>query len=454
MLIPTEEMQSIAQPCCILVNSWVYNLTGPFKNDIGYVLSTDGDFVKMLLVPWEVSYHSTPQNQFHGHTLFDVDLARAHGLEVTVSTDEDGHPITTCVGNEYHCGCTCLFFHKNQIKVMETLAGFTLVNMQASWLMLSQWTANVIVGMNCGFEGMVIGKVDDMFVVQGNVQKASHNLVNSGHWNIPSIACLPNNLLYDPLANENHMQPGDSVQAISRPHKGLSGMLHYYGSQEILITPSTLPQKGTDNPRDKGKSKAQESEPSSGDSDINEDSDLVQVSVSMDDAIILPPSTLQFSKERGYDVSISDHVQVTWGPACCLRMVHGFCLRLEEYSLHDVEHQVGCKVWIISGPSKGYRGMLSAVVTESGMLLNGIPLDSTQMTGFIELCHASVVWTAPLPHHATLPPSRIDMAEALIHSSPNVKFLVTLSEIIGIIVLPAVKLDAVGFKLANNNTFY
>ncbi|KAI6111418.1 hypothetical protein F5141DRAFT_1063696 [Pisolithus sp. B1] len=185
-------------------------------------------------------------------------------------------------------------------------------------------------------------------------------------------------------------------------------MLHYYSGHEILITPSTLPQKGTDDPRDKGKSKAQESEISGGNNNTNEDSDLVQVSVSMDDAIILPPPTLQLSKERGYDVSIGDHVQVAWGPAVSAEgLVHavdfvsghltvlsedgpwhdvpmGFCIKLEEYSLRDVECQVGHEVWIISGPSKGYRGMLSiiqlrnsAVVTKSGMLLNRIPLDST-----------------------------------------------------------------------------
>ncbi|KAI6024372.1 hypothetical protein EDC04DRAFT_2606469 [Pisolithus marmoratus] len=132
-----------------------------------------------------------------------------------------------------------------------------------------------------------------------------------------------------------------------------------------------------DNLRDKGKSKAQEPEVPSGNGNIDEGSDLVQF---------------------------------------CLMMVHCFCIKLENHSLHDIERQVGHKVWIISGPKKGYRGMLqsvsrtycnvviesgimqlknTAVITEFGMCLNGAILDSTQMVAFIELCQKSFVWTAP-----------------------------------------------------------
>ncbi|KAI6043660.1 hypothetical protein EDC04DRAFT_2599941 [Pisolithus marmoratus] len=173
---------------------------------------------------------------------------------------------------------------------------------------LAQWwqdgdTGQVITGLNCGFQGIVIGKVDDI-----------------------------------------------------GPHKGLCGMLHWYSSHEILITPSTLQQADPDNLRDKGKSEAQEPEVPSGDGNIDEGSDLIQVSVSMDKALIIPPSTLQFSRERGYDVTIGNHVRVF-----CLMMVHCFCIKLENHSLRDVECQVGREVWIISGPKKGYRGMLRSV---------------------------------------------------------------------------------------------
>ncbi|KAI6019434.1 hypothetical protein PISMIDRAFT_11288 [Pisolithus microcarpus 441] len=275
VLIPAEEMRSITQPHDIPIRSWVCHLSSPFKNNISYVLSTDADSMEMLVVPQEVPYYSTPQDLFHGHTLFDVDLARAHGLEVMVSTDEEGN---------------------------------------------------------------------------------------------------------------------------------------------------------------KGKSKAQESEVAGGDGGIEENSDLIQVSVSIDDAIIIPPSTLQLSKERGYDVSIGNCVQVAHGPAVgaegpvhAVNFASGrltvlsedgpwhnvpisFCVKVEDYTLRDQEYHIGHEVWIISGPSKGYRGMLrslknTAVVTESGMLLNGTPFDSTRMAAFIALHRNLFAEIAPPPHHATPPPS-------------------------------------------------
>ncbi|KAI6094309.1 hypothetical protein EDD16DRAFT_1529263, partial [Pisolithus croceorrhizus] len=117
----------------------------------------------------------------------------------------------------------------------------------------------------------------------------------------------------------------------------------------------------------------------------------------------------------GYDVTIGNHVWVVHGPAVgvegpvhavnlvtgCLVVlsedgpwynVHiSLCMKLQDYCLHDIECQVSHKVWIISGPSKGYRGMLqsverttckvaihsgimqlkpTAVVNESGILLS------------------------------------------------------------------------------------
>ncbi|KAI6017297.1 hypothetical protein BKA83DRAFT_4128436 [Pisolithus microcarpus] len=464
VLIPAEEMRSITQPHDIPIWSWR-----------------------------EVPYYSTPQDLFHGHTLFDVDLARAHGLEVTVSTDEEGHLVASCEGREYHRGCTRFFSRKKAIKVVnvplpDEIAWFalasidpplvdrTMTSFSAQWWQdgdtgrirsgeyagslarvvatdsqcksvtvcvlipgssddvvkdleisihdfrlefLPGTFVKVIAGMNHGFEGMVIGKVEDMVVLQGNDQQATRSPRD-----IPSITCLPDDLFHDPLANESRIQPGDLVRVVSGPHKGLSGTLHYHSGREILITPSTLPQESTDDPGNKGKSKAQESEVASGDGGIDENSDLIQVSVSIDDAIIIPPSTLQLSKERGYDVSIGDCVRVARGPAVGaegpVRAVDfasgrltvlsedgpwhdvpiSFCVKVEDYTLRDQEYHIGHEVWIISGPSKGYRGTL-----RSGMLLNGTPLDSTRMAVFIALCRNLFAEIAPPPRRATPPPS-------------------------------------------------
>ncbi|KAI5982199.1 hypothetical protein EDD15DRAFT_2203144 [Pisolithus albus] len=517
ILIPAEEMRSITQRHDIPVRSWVRNLSSPFKNDISYILSTDADSVEMLAVPREVPYYSTPQGLYRGCTLFDVDLARAHGLEVTVSTDEEGHLVTCCEGREYYCGCTRFFSRKNAIKAVnvpspDEIAWFalasidpplvdrTMTSFSARWwqngdtgrirsgeyagslarvvMMDSQCesvtirvlipgssddvvrdleisihdfrleflpgtSVKVIAGMNRGFEGVVIGRVEDMVVLQGSDEQASHRLAKR----IVLLTCLQlevpemflashvspttyasrdphDQLLHDPLANENHIQPGDLVRVVCGPHKGLSGTLHYRSGRETRVTLSTLPEESTDDPRNKGKSKAEESEVASGGGDIDENSDLIQVIVSMDDVIITPPPTLQFSKERGYDVSPGDHVRVARGPAIGaegrVRAVDfpsghltvlskdgpwhdvpiSFCAKVEDYSLRDQEYHVGREVWIISGPSKGCRGTL-----RSGMLLSGIPLDSTRMAAFIALRQRLFPEIAPPPRHATPPPS-------------------------------------------------
>ncbi|KAI6004946.1 hypothetical protein EDD15DRAFT_2191682 [Pisolithus albus] len=92
---------------------------------------------------------------------------------------------------------------------------------------------------------------------------------------------------------------------------------------------------------------------------------------------------------------------------CCPRMVHGFCAKVEDYSLRDQEYHVGREVWIISGPSKGCRGTL-----RSGMLLSGIPLDSTRMAAFIALCQRLFPEIAPPPQGAT-PPLSLSAVDAL-----------------------------------------
>ncbi|KAI6045518.1 hypothetical protein EDC04DRAFT_2598811 [Pisolithus marmoratus] len=231
---------------------------------------------------------------------------------------------------------------------------------------------HIITGLNCGFQGIVIGKVDDMCILQGGDQQASHGLLDvlaiflASHVSLTTyISQEPDNqVLDDPLIYESCIQPGDFICIISGPHKGLCSMLHWHSSCKILITLSTLHQADPDNLGDKGKSRAQEPKVPGSNSNINEGSDLIQVSVSMDEVLIIPPSTLQFSREKGYDVTISDHVQVAHGPAVGIKgLVHsvdfisgcltvladdgplhkvllGFCIKLENHSLHDIECQL------------------------------------------------------------------------------------------------------------------
>ncbi|KAI5993408.1 hypothetical protein EDC04DRAFT_2613356 [Pisolithus marmoratus] len=354
--IPREELLSIMQCCNIPIHSWVHILFGSFKDNITYILCIKDSSVSALVVPWLLPYHPDPQSPSNGQSIFDMDLARGHGLEVTISTSDWGHPIAYCEGKEYYYGCSRIYFPMKWVKVLNG------------------------------------GKMETLDRAVTNRQVM---VLPTSHVSLTTyIFQEPHNQLQDdPLTSQNCIQPGDFIHIASGPHKGLCGMLHWYSGCEILITPSTLQQADPDNLGDKGKSKAQEPKVPSGDGDINEGSDLVQVSVSMDEALIIPPSTLQFSRERGYDVTI---VLSDDGPLHDVLI--GFCIKLENHSLRDVERQVGHEVWIISGPKKGYRGMLqsvsrtycnvaiesgimqlknTAVITEFGMCLNGAILDST-----------------------------------------------------------------------------
>ncbi|KAI6101119.1 hypothetical protein EDD16DRAFT_1526016 [Pisolithus croceorrhizus] len=396
--IPTEELLSITQLCNIPICSWVCILSGTFKHNIAYVLSIKDNSVEMLVVPCSLPY----QPDFHigGHSLFNIDLAMDLALVVTISTDDQGHPIMYCEGEKYIPLWSTTPWPVSQLNggKTETLAESALAvssDKVPEALEVSIYdfkpefpisaSIKVIVGLGCGFQGIVISRLDR-----------------------------------------------DLVTTVSGLHKGITGTLYYYSSHEMLITVLTHQQKDTDNLGAKGKSKAQALEVADGNDDIDEDSNSLQVSVSIDDATVIPLPTLQFLMEKGYDVTVRDYVQVACSPAMGVEgPVHHVDLVTGRLMVLSEEGPlVGHKVWIISGPNKGYQGMLqsvgrtsckvaihsglvqfknTAVVTESGMLLNGAPLDATQMAAFIDLHQSSYVWAAPLPCHATPPLSLLSV---------------------------------------------
>ncbi|KAI6106407.1 hypothetical protein EDD16DRAFT_1523966 [Pisolithus croceorrhizus] len=495
------------KPCDIPICSWVRILTGVFRNDIAYVLSVDDSFVKTLIVPRKLPYHpdNTPVD---GRSLFDVGLAREYGLEVTVDTNHQGHPVAYCQGEGYYSSFSRIHFCKNRVKVSllspdevawfaaasidPSLVNHTMTRFSAQWwqvgdtsricsgeftsklarivamdpqsesvtvLVLTDSASDdvgaleisihdfklefpigasikVITGVNCGFQGMVISRTNDMFLLQGSDQQlevlgtflvmyiSPVTYTSQAHYHVQP----------DPLATENHLQPGDSIHVISGPHKGLSGTLHYHSGHELLVTP-LVQSKNTNDLGDKGKSKAQEPGATRGNGNGNEDSHAQATPIiqweNIDDlgdkgkSKAQEPETTRDNSDvdedsdlvqgTGYNVTIGNCVWVVHGPAVgvegpvhAVDLVTGhlvvlsedgpwydvpisFCMKLQDYCLRDVECQVSCEVWIISGPSKGYRGTLwsverttckvtihsgimqlkhTAVVNESGILLS------------------------------------------------------------------------------------
>ncbi|KAI6100084.1 hypothetical protein EDD16DRAFT_1717600 [Pisolithus croceorrhizus] len=408
--IPTEELLSITQLCNIPVRSWVRILSGTFKHDIAYVLSVEDNSVEMLVVPCSLPYqpdfqlgdmtrdvpsctarersmcalyaHSLPQEESEDHpSLVDHTLAR---FSAQWWQDETLAESALAV---------CRFPEALEVSIYDFKLEFPIGA-----------SVKVIAGLGCGFQGIVISKLDDMFVLQGHDQQVpgiflTRTLPDSVHFSRPS-----DQLQYDPLANEDKIQPGDLVTVVSGPHKGITGTLYYYSGHEMLITVLTRQQKDTDNLGAKGKSKARALEVADGNDNIDEDSNSLQVSVSIDDATVIPPPTLQFSMEKGYDVTVRDYVRVACSPAMGVEgpvhhvdLVTGrltvlseegplhttlisFCLKVRDYSLQDqnardaaVVGRTSCKVAIHSGLVQFKN---TAVVTESGMLLNGAPLDA------------------------------------------------------------------------------
>ncbi|KIK12367.1 hypothetical protein PISMIDRAFT_18789 [Pisolithus microcarpus 441] len=273
---------------------------------------------------------------------------------------------------------------------------------------------------------------DDSFSFDSFLQEMQDRFeerYNFNHWKT----------IFDQVFEASH--EGTAVEVV-RAAMSEHGVLNPPSVPNLSSSQALSSEESTDDPRNKGKSKAQESKVAGGDGNINENSDLIQVSVSIDDAIIIPPSTLQLSKERGYDVSRGPAVGAE-GPVPAVDFPSGhlmalskdspwhdvpisFCVKVEDFSLHDQEYHVGHEVWITSGPSKGCRGMLrlvgrtlcmvrihsstmqftnTAVVSDSGMLLNGTPLDFTRMAAFIALHRRLFAEIAPPPYHATPPPS-------------------------------------------------
>ncbi|KAI6145967.1 hypothetical protein BKA82DRAFT_32442, partial [Pisolithus tinctorius] len=114
--VPMEEMEPFAQPSDIPVHSWVRLLTSGLKNEIAYVKHVEGDSVYLLVVPWNLPYISGGENSAAHQELFDVDLARQHGLEVILTPSLEGRTIAHCLQSQYHCGLLHRCFQRHNVE--------------------------------------------------------------------------------------------------------------------------------------------------------------------------------------------------------------------------------------------------------------------------------------------------------------------------------------------------
>ena len=99
--VPTEEVVSLYSPHELFTSAfWVWVKCGNYKNDIGYMLSQDGDQVDILVAPRERPYDNGSQK-----LLFDTNVARLAGYAVIMDGPSDIHAgVESCCGHIYHKG--------------------------------------------------------------------------------------------------------------------------------------------------------------------------------------------------------------------------------------------------------------------------------------------------------------------------------------------------------------
>jgi len=114
--VPTEEVASLYSPCELFTSAfWVWVKCGNYKNDIGYVLSRDGDQVDILVAPRERPYDDGSQK-----LLFDANMARLAGYAVIVDGPSDIRAgVESCCGHIYHKGLLRRSFSKKALEVVE-----------------------------------------------------------------------------------------------------------------------------------------------------------------------------------------------------------------------------------------------------------------------------------------------------------------------------------------------
>ncbi|KAI6139171.1 hypothetical protein BKA82DRAFT_4020336 [Pisolithus tinctorius] len=381
--VPMEEMEPFAQPSDIPVHSWVRLLTSGLKNEIAYVKRVEGDSVYLLVVPWNLPYISGGENSAAHRELFDVDLARQHGLEVILTPSPEGRTIAHCLQSQYHCGLLHRRFQRRNVEPVslptpEQIAWFvvsdvdpTLVARTLTRFSAQKWqvgdcgkiqagefvnevaychdgrpsgdSVDIIAGPHRGFEGMVLSVdvIEDMALLCGNSRTTGKSGV---------LLSYPNRDPHDqlrrhPPVEEHFIEPGDA--GTSKRHS------------------TTKMPKG-----DKGKSKAQVPEVPSKDSDSDGADDEEVIIVSLDDIQVTARPTLQFSKEKGWDVSKGDLIQVILGSCCRLSkelfaavdlITATLTLESEDRSMVMQNNILDVKYGSSQGPNKGYSGTLRSV---------------------------------------------------------------------------------------------
>ncbi|KAG1781412.1 hypothetical protein EV702DRAFT_1041938 [Suillus placidus] len=435
--ISEEERAAVERSRSTLPNpGWVKITQGKYKGDIGYVFDPKqlNDFVTDdKVVGWsykgERYYMGLLQKNFRRDGLELVASPHANDIRLhlqsgSCAVGDSARPITgevcqeicTVVSTNHASGSACLKFildgHGQELE-------FRLQDIERVFWVGD--TVRVVAGAYAGLEGHIIKKSEDLFHVE--VSKYYLDRRPLTHVLQSRLPMQPD---YDPLPEPESLQIGDEIEVCAGEYMGKCGIVVWFP-----IGGTTLWFRAEGNIKDEL---------------INAPTAFVQR--------IRPFKTLQFTKERGYDVKPGDVVIVARGPEfqtqgvvqavdfanarltlisegdySLVNVPIGFTMKLSNVNPDSFRDIIGKEVFIIGGARKGYRATLyqlahdtcsvsvhgqarttvkrEDVATRYGMRLNGAILEGPDMISFCEMQKKSYIMIMPPCRSKTPPPDPI-----------------------------------------------
>ncbi|KIM65443.1 hypothetical protein SCLCIDRAFT_22646 [Scleroderma citrinum Foug A] len=417
--------------------------SGIYRNDVGYMLSRDGDQVSILVAPRQRPYDSG-----HQKLLFDADAARLAGYAITLDPSDTRAGVMSCDGLIYHKGLLRCSLLKKTLEVVElphpddlvlhSLAGIDppLIHQTIKMFSAQFWQQGDLV---CITEGELFNMSATILSV--NFQNKSASVVIDSNGTLPVQHSCPISSL------QRTYRCGHSVKVFAGSDRGTEGCVVDHSGENIILTVhrtgeiieiqvdpllihtftpahriaedtiqigdyATIlhgPQRGL-------RGTIHNETPS-----IPEGVDPWCLHIHKDEAVIDPPSMLKFSSQNGYDgctvlnVDFLNASMVIRHEDFTLRVHISSCTKVHNWtplSLHR-----GSEVWIIAGDKKGHRANLVSlgrqlsvvsmlgyphyeiknveVATSTGYLLNGDKLDDVRLHALMALQRKSFVQEPP-----------------------------------------------------------
>ncbi|KAG1765585.1 hypothetical protein EDD22DRAFT_845374 [Suillus occidentalis] len=253
-------------------------------------------------------------------------------------------------------------------------------------------TVRVVAGLYFGVEGLIIEMVDDIFCLCQDVSKEEVE-VSKYYLDQRPLTHMqqerpPMQQLFTPPTDVELIQIGDCVEVLVGEHIGKSGIVRWLpkGGGTLWFQDRTL---------------------------------YIPVPIAVVRRIHLPHlQTLQFTKDKGYDVKPGDIVRVARGPEYQMKGIirsvdfpnahltllsdidHSlvdvpisFTMKIHNTSLDSFKQDIGQEVFIIGGDRKGYRATLYSLAVEKSMHYNPTPECCHKV--WKETKHSSVAIAAP-----------------------------------------------------------